>query len=795
MNIARACFDGRVSEIDKQIIEEELQILESMRGFFHSAEGHSERMLDDEMLWLRDSMAESSKDDQAQLMAQLISVSELAKQRVTPMESVQEGTPYFGHLRLKQEGRTRDVLIGNANLMRSEAPMPIVNWHSSPVSRVFYCYQEGDLFEESFGGRLVDGEVLVHRRLVIEGGLLLRVECLRGRFQFMDGCWRRVKEHPLSLTGGEYSALRPSKDKPSLGIQASVSGLSDRRLANITGLLDESQYELITDADSQVMVVDGGAGSGKTTVALHRLAFLSQHDPKRFVPRRMMVVVFSAAMASYIEHFLPALEVHKCRIEVYEKLVENLRKRHFPKLPAEYHSTTTGLVWRFKHSFVCQELLLRAASERAAEWEADLREALGEAPQTEILLEGWRRSSFEFIALRPRMFVRWLENKDPERPSPPELDYLSKQRLQKALQPFERLVTKPEHFVLDIWSESFLSHVKLTELLNKIAPDAYTPQQIRELHQKLFSGYSTLQDWLEWKSETPTDDQLSGSFKLGKGTAPIKPQFYREDDTILLSLYQSLVGPLQEHRQPLKLAHITIDEAQDFSPPELKMLLNIAEKPFSLTLAGDTEQRVILHQEPKGWIPMLREIGLENHANLRRLEVGYRGTEPIINFSRKILGHLHQGHPWRAIRGGPPVLLLQSKQTGFGPAISFIAPILKSLQQREPHATIALIAREEQEAQDYHQGLLNADVPKLRLVLDYNFSFQAGTDITTITQVKGLEFDYVLILNVNQQNWHDDDHSRFLLHVAATRAAHQLWLICCGTPSKLLPDNLHTYLF
>jgi DNA helicase-2/ATP-dependent DNA helicase PcrA len=75
-------------------------------------------------------------------------------------------------------------------------------------------------------------------------------------------------------------------------------------------------------------------------------------------------------------------------------------------------------------------------------------------------------------------------------------------------------------------------------------------------------------------------------------------------------------------------------------------------------------------------------------------------------------------------------------------------------------------------------------------VAEQDFSFRPGIDVTDVRQVKGLEFDYVVLLDVTESAYPIDDEARHLLHIAATRAAHQLWVVATGTPSSLLPESL-----
>jgi DNA helicase-2/ATP-dependent DNA helicase PcrA len=120
----------------------------------------------------------------------------------------------------------------------------------------------------------------------------------------------------------------------------------------------------------------------------------------------------------------------------------------------------------------------------------------------------------------------------------------------------------------------------------------------------------------------------------------------------------------------------------------------------------------------------------------------------------------------------------------------FLAEALRSLAVREPNASVALIARFPAQADAYHDALRRAEVPGLRRVSRQDFSFSAGIDVTDVAQVKGLEFDYVVLLDVTASSYPDSVEARHLLHIGATRAVHQLWLVAVGELSPLLPDDL-----
>ena len=80
------------------------------------------------------------------------------------------------------------------------------------------------------------------------------------------------------------------------------------------------------------------------------------------------------------------------------------------------------------------------------------------------------------------------------------------------------------------------------------------------------------------------------------------------------------------------------------------------------------------------------------------------------------------------------------------------------------------------------------DLPRLRRIREGEFPFKPGIEVTEVAQVKGLEFDYVIALDVDAQNYPDTPTARRMLHVAATRAVHQLWMMSVGTPSPLVQE-------
>lgn len=205
-----------------------------------------------------------------------------------------------------------------------------------------------------------------------------------------------------------------------------------------------------------------------------------------------------------------------------------------------------------------------------------------------------------------------------------------------------------------------------------------------------------------------------------------------------------------------------------------------------VTLAGDAAQAIIAESGFTGWDDLLRDIGAEQ-AEVQTLQTAYRSTHEVMQLAREVLGPL-SSDIGEARRHGAPVELHRFSDPG--QAVDFLGSALRDLMRRESGANVAVVARYLDQAQMYYQGLKKAEVPFTRLVAAEDFAFKPGVAVTDVRQVKGLEFDYVVMVEANADSYGTHDHARHAMHVGITRAAHQLWLVSTGTPSPLLPARL-----
>jgi DNA helicase-2/ATP-dependent DNA helicase PcrA len=733
--------------------------------------------LDQDLLSLRDQISEARAEDLPPLVEQMTRLAAL-KARIGGGQSlpVDITSPYFAHMRLEVAGKARDVMIGKRGFIDRQSNVQIVDWRNAPVSRIYYRYEEGDDYEEEIAGRRVDGMVKVRRNVSIARGHLRRIGAPQGTYLKGASGWvQAVGQLAPVLQGGMGKAARPVKAEPvvkgKLGVHHGVAR-ADKGLPEIAALIDKEQFELITQPDSGIVVIQGGAGSGKTTVALHRVAYLNFQDPRRFKASNVLFVVPSQALVRYVGGVLPALGVAGVPVVTYTGWARTTRMRCLPEAPTKYNAEPPDQVSRVKKHPAMLGVLAQWVARQAAEIGADIA-ALHAAAGAE-----WERlAKRRALVSRISGLGSWVKKSEALEPN-------VRTALEGAIKRWRK---RAEDCVLD-WAELMTDPVVLGEGL---AGTDVTPRDIDRV-------VAWVKRQLAKPQAAPVDDEGkpildSEGQVMGADEDDPAGRFDDEDDPLLLRLVQLKRGALMPSGgDEIWYEHVAVDEAQDRSALEIKVLLEAVRAPDddpgkrSVTIAGDTAQRLVFDNNFSGWDELLQQTG--QPAIVRPLKLSYRSTAEVMLLANEILGPELAPKEPIAARPGEPVELHEFGD--LGEAVAFLSDALRNLMNREPTASCAVIARHAEQADAYYEGLKRAEVPAMRRIRRDEFNFQAGIDLTDVAQVKGLEFDYVVMVDVNATSYPDVHWARHLLHIGVTRAAHQLWLITTSEPSVLIPTAL-----
>ncbi|MDT8448034.1 MAG: AAA family ATPase [bacterium] len=722
-----------------------------------------------QIIELREALDEAKSDDVAHLTEQINTLIQLVNQsELADAYGFNPLNPYFARLVLEEE-RTRDLYIGTQVFSNKEAGVQIIDWKASPIAVIYFRYLQGDEYEEEIGGRLSEGVVAVKRMLKVEEGELVRIEDHQVHL-FKDPLegWQQGHHRHYLLKGGSGQATRAERARTA----KSGMGAGHKLLPEITALIDPDQFDLITKPSTGILAIQGTAGSGKTTVALHRVAWLHRKDPKRFAADKMMVVVFNRALAYYISLVLPSLGVKGVEIAVFETWAADIKRKLYGNLlPKEVSEETPAVAIRFKKHPALLNLIDRYLIEK----KLALEEGLSQITVTKNLDEQLSQ------ILESKSFVDqliWLRDAcGPEPKQTATFPYSGevKAMVWNLVEPMVGdLFGNKRRLVVQLWDEFFSDFERLRKAFERDAADEFSPAQLDEAISWLRGQYIARHNWWGAKEQ--------GKAEAGEADLDL------EDDSILLYFWAHLAGPLEApERGPLAFNHLFVDEAQDLSLIEHRVLLSAAAEPTSLTYAGDVNQQMIQNNSFKGWKYLFESLGLPGQE-VSNLRVSYRATHQIMEFAMQVLGDLASTKDFKAVKEGPGVDLFQFAHQG--ELCRNLAQSLNDLSLEEPNASIALICADAKAAKDYYQTLEKMEIPNLRLVDDQNFSFTAGIDVTDLRQVKGLEFDYVILMDVDVINYPDNSYSRYLLHIGATRAAHQLWLLNYRVPSEILPAEL-----
>jgi DNA helicase II / ATP-dependent DNA helicase PcrA len=541
--------------------------------------------------------------------------------------------------------------------------------------------------------------------------------------------------------------------------------------------------------------------------------------------------VFNEALVRYIGQVLPSLGLSGVTIRTYQEWAARLRATSLSGMPRTYAEDTPTLVVRLKKHPAMLEAIERLIAEDAEEALGEFRPLLKGDPNLGPGLETFERSPDRPLLHRYHALRRWIEDH-------------AEALLQDVRHGALRIITRRIERVSDVpflWADLLTNIERLRTVFEAAKHDRLAPHELERasvyMVRKTSHAINDLERVREEREEREqrlksldTDEPKPRSLRqeaeeeprnVDSDDVPRKPErseessgedssggddygavdgldleerasLDREDDALLLRLLQRVRGPLRRSqitKEAISYEHMLIDEAQDLSPVEMAVLFDTVSRGRSITLAGDTAQRLHMDNGFSDWATVLGELGL-SHVAVEPLELSYRSTAEILELAQHVLGPLRPSAQPQATRHGAPVELFQTAATGDSAAT--LAEALRELAIDEPRASIAVIARFPEQADLYFDALRRGEVPALRRIVDQEFPFRPGVDVTDIRQVKGLEFDYVILVEVTESSYPEDDEARHLLHIGMTRAAHQLWLFSSGKPSRLLPEELRS---
>ncbi|WP_037465988.1 HelD family protein [Shimazuella kribbensis] len=612
--------------------------------------------------------------------------------------------PYFGRLDFEEQGGKpiTPFYIGKAGIQDEDTnELIVIDWRA-PVSSMFYSFTGSD---DSISYQSPDGEVTgkIHlkRNIAIRNQVLQRV---------VDS-YVRGNEN-MGVTD-EFLLYRLSDSK-------------DSRLRDIVSTIQQEQ-DLIIRADyNQALLIQGVPGSGKTTVALHRLAYLLYQYQNKINPEKIIIFAPNRMFLDYISDVLPELGVGDIQQTTFEDWALSLLK---------------------------ENVQLKDRKQQLVKWFDPKSDHTVSNPKGNItFLEAIEAAlrTYETNFFPHKGFTAW-ENKH----------LTAKEIAHWFHQEYKHypLMKRKERVMARIkrWIETEHKDIRSRDpkgLLKKQANKQFTA------YKKTWPNDSEL-DW--YRSFTQTTDLLEKEQQLkGKNR-----EVSYEDLAPLVYIHDRWYGIEGSE----KYDHVVIDEAQDFSPFQVAVLQKHCPS-RSFTILGDILQNIYSFQGIGHWddFSVLFE---EQKLRFHQLEQSYRSTMEIIHFANGVLGsYADEVKPAVPVfRSGEPVQLVR---VGKERKIEWIKEKIEQLQA-DDISTIAVVTRDEDSCTYLYESLRIAGIKVNRIEYDQK-EYVGGISIVPIYLTKGMEFDAVFLLDVEEQNYLDDQHHAKLLYVGCTRSLHQLFL-------------------
>lgn len=589
--------------------------------------------------------------------------------------------PYFGRidfLEKKENSKVMPIYIGIHTFYDPESRATLIHDWRAPVSSMFYDHELGEAGYRSPSGE-IKGVISLKRQYRIRGG----------KMEFMI-----------------ESALTVHDDI----LQKELSSNVDDKMKNIVATIQREQNQIIRNEDIRTLIIQGVAGSGKTSIALHRIAYLLYTFRDSISSKDILIISPNKVFSDYISNVLPELGEETVPETSMEQILSGVLEHKYK------YQTYFGLV---------NELL--------------------EKPSSSLIDRIAYKASFGFISELDK-FILHIENtyfkaadvkltKYITIPAP----FIEEQYLRFNRYPIRRRFDAMADYMLDMLKIQYAFTVTTAgrNLLKK---------EIR----LMFAGNNDIQvykDFFKWTNNP-------GMFKMRKGHT-----LEYSDLAPLAYLHLALEG---NGNQPFRVKHLLIDEMQDYSPIQYKVIQKLF--PCRKTVLGDAGQSV----NPYGSSTAETIQKSLTASEIMKLCKSYRSTFEITDFAQKI-------HPNAELepvaRHGEKPQILQ-----FGSAVEELSGImgLISTYRKSGYKSLGIICKTEQQAKEM-ADMLKSYANDISFLSSQSSAFVQGIVITSAHMAKGLEFDEVIIPQTDERNYRSEI-DKSMLYVAVTRAMHRLTL-------------------
>ncbi len=652
-------------------------------------------------------------------------------------------SPYFGRMDFLERGdeKTQKCYIGSFNLINDNFDFLVYDWRA-PISSMYYDYEIGKANYTCPEGK-IHGEITLKRQYKINNG----------KIEYMFDSNLNIDDEIL---------------------QGMLSKSTDSKMKNIVTTIQREQNKVIRNEDYKNLIVQGPAGSGKTSISLHRIAYILYKHRDKIASKNIIIFSPNEIFNEYISNVLPQLgEDNMCQTtfkEYMQKVLESAFKK-------EDYSEMMENILAAKEDPMYEKRIMSIKYKSSMQFIDILKKYVDYTEKED--------RNFKDIIIRGKLII---SSKDLQ-----ELffkDYIQlplKRRLQKIR---ERILFLMEPYEKDLVEEvtSELkesdSYIDKTEARNRSISivknemkDIYseinkmTEFDLMDIYKKLFMKL----EYLSVSFNTGYSEKEIGEIKSYTLENLRAGKLNYEDQPPLLYLK----GALEGIPKTSEIKYVIIDEAQDYTPLQYEIFYQLF-KHANTTILGDLNQSINPFMNV-GDYSNISHIFPKANTCIINLSKSYRSTMEITKFSRRLLDkEITDGCVERS--GAEPLIL------GFSDEKAIKEKFLEDIKvyKEKGYKSIGIITRTVKEANEVYNFL--KERIHVKAILKDDDEYVSDTLVIPAYLAKGLEFDVVLIYNAGDENYCCEEE-RLLLYTACTRALHILSIYYSGNCTPLLKEN------
>lgn len=673
----------------------------------------------------------------AQSVKEQADAQKSAEQTIRELESLMQ-SPYFARIDFLFDGdkTAEKIYIGRTMLMDKDTlDIFVYDWRT-PICSVFYRFGVGPASFEAPKG-IITGNMQLKRQYEIRHGKLS---------YYFDSDVQIVDKFLRNLLSQNASPVMKA----------------------IVETIQKDQDIVIRDMQSDVMMVQGTAGSGKTSIALHRIAYLMYEGlDGKLSANDILILSPNTVFEEYIAHVLPDLGENNVKTMLLEDIFRGIlhtpmqsRGQYLERLlfcPDENVSAVLRSSAAFKGSMAFSEMLNQLVLELPKNW----------IEFADIDYDGQcfaDREVSKSILCNPKKIaplgirLKFLEQEIWEKVH--KQRNLRIKKLEEFVSGYPQHLTDAEEFV------RMLSIKESAVLLSEIR--AFTEIDSKAVYQRLFRDKARFYR-LAKGIDLPSDIEQIRRFTCEH---LLEDRLWYEDAAALTYLHIKI----HSFENFAHIRQLVLDEAQDEQPLHFAILRELFPK-ARYTILGDVNQ-TIGKQADGSLFEKFSDILGRKKTMFATLEKSFRCTMEIWRFSTRFLTPGAVGECFSRNGEEPQIYVASDTNVMDKMLVNEVTACVERGYQ-----SIGLICKTECDAIALHERLKdNLDV---RLIQNGSMVGLRGTMILPIYLAKGLEFDAVLVCDADGAHYHTQDDKR-LLYIASTRALHRLNLFCVEQASPLL---------